>query len=202
MTITNGYCTLNELKGRIGSGASNASNDEMLEHCITAASRHIDRTCDRRFYLDDAASARLFVPTYHPVLMVDDIGSTTGLVVKTDDDLDGDGDTTIVAADYQSQPVNSLARGWPITMLRHASCWSVAREGWASIEVTARWGWPTVPADIKEACLVASSRLFAQRNAPSNVLGASIDGYPTQVLGDSAPSFWRLVSPYKRHAIA
>jgi hypothetical protein len=203
VTITNGYTDRDEVKARLGAPVASSINDDMLDHCVTAASRHIDSTCNRRFYLDAAVSARLFTPVAgHDVLIVDDIGTLTGLVVKTDDDLDGDGDTTLSASSYQAQPVNAIARGNPVTMLRYDGCWPVARAGWASIEVTAKWGWPSVPADIKEACLVAAVRLYQQRNAPGNVLGAAVDGFPTQVLGDQAPTFWRLVSPYRRHGLA
>lgn len=202
MTITNGYATLNDIKARLGSGMDRSAPDDMLEHCVEAASRYIDGVTGRRFYLDGSATARLYVPNHSPVVFVDDIGSTTGLVVKTDDDLDGDGDTTIAATDYQAGPVNALAEGRPLTKITYASCWTIIREGWASIEVTARWGWPAVPTDIKEACLVAAARLFAQRNAPTGILGGSLEGMPTQILGTDAPTFWRLVGPYRKPVLA
>ena len=202
MTITNGYALLTDIKARLGSGLDRSAPDEMLEHCVEAASRYIDGVTGRRFYLDGSASARLFVPNGSPMLFVDDIGATSGLVVKTDDDLDGDGDTTITATDYQLSPVNAIGQGRPATAIRYATCWPVARSGWASIEVTARWGWPAVPTDIKEACLIAAARLFAQRNAPTGILGASLEGMPTQVLGTDAPTFWRLVGPFRKPVLA
>lgn len=201
MAITNGYVTLTELKSRIGDRADRTTDETALEHVIEAASRHVDRVCNRRFYLDDAVSARLFEGG-HQVLFVDDIGSLTGLVVKTDDDLDGDGDTTITATDYQAQPPRALVEGRPVTMLRHATCWPVVRCGWATIEVTAKWGWPEVPVDIKEATLILANKLWTQRWSPGVVIGSSIDGMPEVLSGDDRKMFWTLVSPFRQIAIA
>ncbi|MGA1076569.1 MAG: phage head-tail connector protein, partial [Ilumatobacteraceae bacterium] len=55
MSITNGYCTLADLK-TILRIADNV-DDTMLEARITEASRVIDQHCDRRFYADTAATA-------------------------------------------------------------------------------------------------------------------------------------------------
>jgi len=82
MAITNGYCTLAELKSVMR--INDTVDDTMLEARITEASRVIDQHCDRRFYADANATARLYVPPVADLVMVDDISTTTGLVIKTD----------------------------------------------------------------------------------------------------------------------
>ena len=68
-------------------------NWQLLDDAINAASRQIDAFCGRYFYADGSASARKFFTDDLYRLKVDDISTTTGLVVKYDDDDDGnDGD--------------------------------------------------------------------------------------------------------------
>ena len=47
MAITNGYCTLAELKTYLG--LSGSGQDDNLENAVDSASREIDGICDRFF---------------------------------------------------------------------------------------------------------------------------------------------------------
>ena len=116
MPLTNSYITLAQLKAWLG--LSDTVDDTLLEIAANAASRQIDRYTNRRFYLDAAASARTFRATSGGVLWVDDIGSLTGLVVKTDLGDDGTYETTWASTDYETGPANAIALGQPITHLR------------------------------------------------------------------------------------
>jgi len=59
MAITNGYCTLSELKAYIGITDSN--DDNQLEDAVDSASRQIDSYCRRRFFVDGGASSRKYI---------------------------------------------------------------------------------------------------------------------------------------------
>lgn len=51
MTITNGYCTLKQVKDALKRPSSDGTTyDALLERCINNASRKIDKFCDRIFY--------------------------------------------------------------------------------------------------------------------------------------------------------
>lgn len=172
MTITNGLCTLAEFKS--AAGLSDTVDDVKLEPIIEAASRLIERHCGRRFYADTTATARVFAPLHNGLAIVDDFHTTADLVIKTDPDLTGSFGTTWAVADYQLEPLNGLRRGvsWPYDGIRAIGAYlfptSLQR---ATVQVTAKWGWATVPTDVKVAALIQSEALFKAYDAPLGVAG-------------------------------
>ena len=50
MAITNGYCTLNELKASLRIPVSDTVYDALLELAVESASRDIDQATERIFY--------------------------------------------------------------------------------------------------------------------------------------------------------
>lgn len=116
MTITNGYVTLAGLKNYLG--ISDTVEDALLSQIIEAASRSIDRIANRRFYLDAATSPRTYRPVGNLRVIVDDIGTTTGIQLKTDPNATGVYQTTFTLnVDYIVEPTNSLVQGKPVTFL-------------------------------------------------------------------------------------
>jgi hypothetical protein len=174
MTITNGYVTLNGLKGYLG--ISDSVEDALLEQIIEAASRSIDRIANRRFYIDDAVSPRTYRPIGNLRVIVDDIGTTAGLILKTDPDANGVYQTTFTLnSDYIAEPTNSLVQGKPVTFLTIVgpTALSLPVNYWPQVQVTARWGWPTVPHDIEQACYILSADLYKRKDSVGGVLGLS-----------------------------
>jgi len=176
VTITNGYVTLNELKGYLDIPTADATEDTLLEQIVEAASRSIDRIAGRRFYLDSVASARYYRTNDPYSLLVDDIGSTTDLAVALDTSGGGTYPTAAVYnTDFIVEPLNALVQGRPVTLLTMVGAylfpypWNF-RPG---IRVTAKWGWPTVPDDIVEACLILSADLYKRKSSVGGVLGLS-----------------------------
>jgi hypothetical protein len=200
MAITNGYCTLSELK----SAARIADNvdDALLERAVEAASRRIDGECSRRFYVDTATSARTYAANRNAFLFVDDISTTTGLVVKVDDQMSGSFSTTLtVNVDYQTEPSNAVTQGEPITLLRALDTgFPVAENGRTLIEVTAKWGWPSVPHAIREATVLLASRQFKRLDSPLGVAGFGDLG--AIVVRRIDPDVAAMVAPYKTFVVA
>jgi hypothetical protein len=200
MAITNGYCTLSDLK----SAARIADNvdDALLERAVEAASRRIDGECSRRFYVDGAVSARTYAANRNAFLFVDDISTTTGLVVKVDDQMSGSFSTTLtVGVDYQTEPSNAVAQGEPITLLRALDVvFPVAENGRTLIEVTAKWGWPSVPHAIREATVLLASRQFKRLDSPLGVAGFGDLG--AIVVRRIDPDVAAMVAPYKTFVVA
>jgi len=200
MAITNGYCTLSELK----SAARIADNvdDALLERAVEAASRRIDGECSRRFYVDGAVSARTYAANRNAFLFVDDISTTTGLIVKVDDQMSGSFSTTLtVGVDYQTEPSNAVTQGEPITLLRALDVvFPVAENGRTLIEVTAKWGWPSVPHAIREATVLLASRQFKRLDSPLGVAGFGDLG--AIVVRRIDPDVAAMVAPYKTFVVA
>jgi hypothetical protein len=178
MAITNGYATLTQIKGYM-SISDNTDND-LLEDLIESASRSIDRIANRRFYLDAVASARLYRAYSDIFVYIDDLGTTTDLVVKTDSNGNGSyAKTLTLNQDYILDPLTapSLSRPYTqLTMVSNTETWPIfpgltqngLRPG---VQVTARWGWPSVPDDINMACLILTADLYKRKDAPGGILG-------------------------------
>jgi hypothetical protein len=191
--MANEYATLAELKAM--RKITDATSDTALQSALTRASRAIDTKTSRRFYLDGSATAR----TYNPygrttsdargqILLVDDIGSTTGLVVETGTTSGG---WTAVTT-YETHPDNAITLGRPITGILLAS--GVWPYGSARVRVTARWGWPAVPDEIVQATLILANRLYLRKDSPEGIAGSSDWGAIRLSRWD--PDVEALVGPY------
>jgi len=174
MAITNGYATLAELKAYLK--IDDSMEDTLLENIVEAASRSIDRIANRRFYLDSSASARYYRPADLLRVFTDDFGSTSGLVVKTDPNDAGVYATTLTLnTDYIVEPVNAAAKGrpWNYITIVSGESYSLPVNYRPQVEVTARWGWPSVPDDINQATLILSADLYKRKDSIGGVLGLS-----------------------------
>jgi hypothetical protein len=199
MTITNGYCTLDQLKAVLR--VTDTVDDVLFESRIEEASRVIDDYCNRRFYADTTATARIFVASESTTVVVDDISSTTGLVVKTDSAGDATYAKTLTAADYQAEPLNAVSRGVPITMIRTtASGYLPTAMAPAGVQVTAKWGWPAVPEPVQSACIILSGRLVKRGDSLLGVAGFGDLGAITVRSID--PDVQRMLAPYRVLVVA
>ncbi|MFI0932917.1 phage gp6-like head-tail connector protein [Streptomyces sp. NPDC021019] len=189
--MAEGYGTRAALKERLDLPVSDTSRDSALDSALAAASRSIDRATGRRFDLTAEPVTRTYNPRGRVVdrpdgelLLVNDIGSTTGLVVET-----GSGSTV---TGFETSPDNALADDLPITgLLLLRTSWGT---GTSRIRVTARFGWPSVPDDVAEAALIQAARLYRRRNSPEGVTGSAEWGVVR--LSRRDPDVWNLIEPY------
>lgn len=153
-----------------------------LDGALEAASRGIDGYCARRFWLDPTATIRVFKASdlYELDLGAHEIGAATPITVKTDDGT-GTFATTLAASAYLLEPVNAPFEptgAAPYTMIRRLSgSWPKAYSGSGRqdrVQVTARYGWPTIPAPVREACLALTVNGLEN---PTGVRAEAIDGY-------------------------
>lgn len=205
MAITNGYVAINVVKSamRITDDDDNAG----LELAIESASRLIDNHCDRQFYQDGSATARVFVARSPHLVHVDDISTTVGLVVKTDTSGDGTFDTTWTSSDYQLEPLNGRREGvaWPYDALRAVGSYDFPVYGTnnnseALVQVTAQWGWASVPTAVKQACVIQAVSLFKAKDAPLGVAGFGDLG-GVRVSSYLHPQAKMLLAPYRRKSV-
>lgn len=200
MAITNGYCTLTEVKAALR--ITDNIDDTLLENAVEAASRRIDGECSRRFYIDATTSARTYAANRSAFVFVDDIATTTGLVVKVDDTFSGAYSTTLtVGTDYQNEPLNAAAQNEPITLLRALNVgFPVENNGRALIQVTAKWGWPVIPDAIREATVLLAARQFKRLDSPLGVAGFGDLG--AIVVRRIDPDVAAMVAPFKTFVVA
>jgi hypothetical protein len=171
--VANEYADLATLKAHLNIESSDTTRDTLLNQALASASRGIDRDTGRRFFLDAAGVARTFNPSGKTVcdaagerLLVNDIGSVTGLVVET-----GSAGSFTAVTDYETAPDNALVDSRPITaLLRTSGTWG---SGTARVRVTARWGWPSVPDEVVQATLIQAARLYRRKDSPEGVTGSA-----------------------------
>lgn len=165
------YVTLASVRAALGE--QNQDRDDLISDAIDEAEAMIDNECGRTFDLAAAAVARVFAPVGRRVeiddgelLLVDDIGSASGLVVET-----GRGTTWSATTDYELWPTTALATGRAATaLLRPFGTWPIAAD---RVRVTARWGWPAVPAPIRGAARLQATRLYRRKDSPEGVVGTA-----------------------------
>ena len=199
MTIINGYCTLADLKSvlRIVDNV----DDVALEARIDEASRSIDDYCDRRFYKDANATARIYHAPSGDYVLTDDIATASGLVVKIDSGKDGSYATTLTANQYQLEPLNAVSRGVSINRIMAIPAGTFPTMGMpAPIQITAVWGWPSVPTPVKSACILMAGRLLKRGDSLLGVAGFGDLGAISVRAID--PDVQRMLAPYKTATLA
>lgn len=166
------YCPLYAFKVALGIDPDDTSRDDELVEKLDVASRGIEQHTNRpQFWLDRVPSIRIYrvrdrvtCDGDDHILEVDDIGSVVGLVVETGSSAAG----WTALTDFDTGPDNALARRRPIESLRRCSSW-----GRHQVRVTARWGWPAIPAAVRQAAQLQASRLNKRKDSPEGFVGST-----------------------------
>lgn len=212
MAITNGYATLDELKTFLQITAS--THDSVLERSIEAASRLVDDYCEQRFWVDGSPVVRIYEAVNPNYLDVHNFTTTTGLVVKTDDNHDGVYETTwTINTDFRVEPLNAAADGKPFSRLTaigskrfpvtYSPSYGVSYSQWnpplyGKVEVTAKGGWATVPVLIKEATLLQASRLYKRKDSPFGISGSPEMQGELRLLNKLDPDVQLTLKPFRK----
>lgn len=205
MAITNGYATLAQFQAYANMSTITADETTTIEKAIEAASRTIDRIADRRFYMDTNATARLYRTIDFYTLPVDDIATTSGLVVALDATGNGNyTDTLTLNTDYVLDPVTAPQKGRPYTSITMVGTETfplpISRR--PQVQVTARFGWylGVPPDDVVEACLILSADYVKRASSVGGVLGLSeLGAIRMSPLGRDISA---IVRAYRREVVA
>jgi hypothetical protein len=191
------YATPTEFVDRFPAAVAQSSVVQQM--VLEDATAWIDDTCSRTFSLEDEATSRDLVATDWYVLDLGryEIGNATVTVAV--DDGTGAFATTLDGSDLILEPVNALTEGRPYTTIRSLSgSWPVpatptSRQ--ARVRITARFGWPAVPATVREACLVLANDSIEN---PGAVRSEAIDGYSVTYSQSAYRSAMARLGPYRR----
>lgn len=187
------YVTSAEVKAALGI-ADNA-DDAAITLAVDAASSMLEEHCGRRFDKDATTSARRYsVPAGTVTLRLDDIDPTGPAPVLT-----------VPAGSTAPGPVafgpdNAAADGRPWTFLHLVDASGVPTEaritGTKVLTVEARYGWPAVPAEVRQAALVQALRLVNRRHSPYGIAGSPEAGSELRLLDRLDPDVALLVRPF------
>jgi hypothetical protein len=171
MAITNGYATLAQVKSALR--ITDNVDDTLLEQAIESASRRIDGYCGRWFY-KTASTAILVYPFDYYNVPVQDIANTSITVAVS---TQGNGvydQTWTQGVDYQLEPLNASLNSKPynnIMAIGGKTFPIQLQPNTPYVQVTAQWGWQSVPIDVTQACVLLSIRQFARLNAALGIVG-------------------------------
>lgn len=174
MAVVNGYITEAQLREQLGD-AGTVLTSALLQRAINATSRAVDHFTGRRFWKDSVATARTFRCRDLKVMWVNDIATTTGLIVQTDDNLDDTWSTTwTLGTDFDLEPENADTEGPAYAW------WRIVAKGTRTfpvspfrrtLKVTSVAGWSAIPDDVEQASIIKASSLFQRKDAPFGVAG-------------------------------
>ncbi len=173
MAIVNGYCTLAEVKSALR--LTDSDDDTLIERAIESASRRIDGYCGRWFYKTAATPVAVYPQNLYLTQFPNDVSSTNNLVIKIDTDADGTYATTLtLGTDYILLPTNAPLRSFPYLQAEMVGAQTFplyVTLSFRTVQITAEWGWASVPSDVNQACVLLAMRQFARLNAALGVVG-------------------------------
>lgn len=202
MTITNGYCTFEQLNGWLSGQIPSGQSGE-AETAITAASRWIDQYCGRHFFQATAATRTFRPDSGYGVTLGCDLVSVTTL--KTDAGGDGTFETTWSASDYQ---LLTSADGWNVSQTGETRPYRLieaigsltfpvrcsARRD--TVQIVGTFGWSAVPEPVKQACLIEAAGILNRKQSVGGVAGISDFGV-VRVGSQTDPHVAALLAPYR-----
>lgn len=194
ISVSNGYTTAADLASYMTVSAVTYADD--LAAAINTASRQIDGWTARRFYADATATARVYWAKDTRVLLIEDCHQIASVALSSHDD--GTYDYSYAAGTYSAEPLNGVAdgvSGLPVWRLRFATDVLPTQTKLPPIQVTAKWGWATVPEPVRQACLIMAGEIFKLREAPFGVAGFGEMGAVR--IGRMSPQATALLRPYR-----
>ena len=203
MAITNGYATRNQIKAALRIGTADTIDDDLIDNCAGAASRLIDGYCNRQFWSVGSATTRVYMAENEFYCHIDDIAGTA-ITLKTSGATDGVFDVTWSTTDYQLEPLNGRLDGlqWSYDKIRAVGDYLFPTVNGnygeqALVQVTAVFGWPSVPEPVTQATIIQASRIFKRYDSPLGVAGFGDLG-AIRVSRFLDPDMAQLVEPYRR----
>ncbi|HEV8653113.1 MAG TPA: hypothetical protein VG276_27905 [Actinomycetes bacterium] len=195
------YCTIGQILEQAGADADNLP-EPLLRRAVQATSRAIDRATGRRFWPDLTPTIRLYRPRSHTSVITHDIATTTGLAVATDEAGNGTYSTIWAPSDYQLEPLDAAADGEPWWLIRAVGDrrFPVRDRRRATLQVTARFGWLTIPDDVNQAAILKATKLFKRRESPDGFASGMGEYGPVRISRYEDPDAWLLLGNVMRYS--
>ena len=178
------YLTLAEAKAYLR--VADTVDDAEIAGWITAASRAIDRRCNRQFGLLAAPATRTYRrPAVYDATLgmwtvnIDDVMSTVGMTVNG---------VAFAAAGAVLLPDNAPLDGRPWTRIGFTYAPNQSSPGYAAATVMAApWGWTAVPVQVPQACKLQIARWNVRRDSPYGIAGSPDQGSEMRLLSRLDP---------------
>ena len=191
------YATLAEFKSSVG--ITDSTDDTPLQSCLDAADQLINNYVDTKVgFAVTASQTRYYTAQRFDFVLTDPIVTVTTLAT----DINGDGTFSQVwsANDYVLAPRNAALDSRPYTEI-DTSPYSGAEynfgTGYLEVKVVGTFGWPSVPAAVKQAALIQAGAIWSSRTAPFGVIGSQDLGGVLRMAAALHPEARILLEPYR-----
>lgn len=143
------------------------TDDSAIQIAIDTAEEVINQHCGRQFVIASAATSRVFAPTNDRVsaLEIDDCTTVTTVV---------DNGGAVAASAYQLEPLNgrnAAGDNVPYTTIRLIGGYWTTNNGAATVNITATWGWASLPDRYYQAVKILAADILDQRDIRNGVIG-------------------------------
>jgi len=191
------YATLAEFKAAVG--ITDSTDDTALQSVLDATDTLIDLYCDRKTGFGTASETRYYTAEDWEYVLTDDLVSVTTL--QTDDDANGTYETTWTAGtDYVLAPVNAALDGFPYTEIDTSVTWprNFPKDVYLGVKVVGVFGFPSVPAAVKQAEIIQAGAVWNSRTAPFGVIGSADLGGILRMSRALHPEAALILEPYRK----
>jgi hypothetical protein len=165
MALGDPYISREDLKTALG--ITDSAEDTIVDRAVAGATAAINNKSGYTTFWNTATAVLRSVDTdnrlvpkraitpYFKLILPDGIASATGLLVS--------GYSTA-----KLLPSDSIAKGEPATSIKLP--WGSMPD---TIDITAIWGWPTLPDDIIMAAQMQAQRYYKRRGSPEGIAGSA-----------------------------
>jgi hypothetical protein len=191
------YATLSEFKAAVG--ITDTTDDSALQSVLDATDTLIDLYCDRKTGFGTATETRYYTAEDWEYVLTDDLVSVTTL--QTDDDANGTYETTwTVGTDYVLAPRNAALDGFPYTEIDTSVTWprNFPKDVYLGVKVVGVFGFPAVPAAVKQAEIIQAGAVWNSRTAPFGVIGSADLGGILRMSRALHPEAALILEPYRK----
>jgi hypothetical protein len=196
------YASLSEFKAAVG--ITDSTDDTALQSVLDATDTLIDLYCDRKTGFGTASETRFYTAEDYEYVLTDDLVSVTTL--QTDDDANGTYETTWTSGtDYVLAPRNAALDGFPYTEIDTSVTWprNFPKDVYLGVKVVGVFGFPSVPAAVKQAEIIQAGAVWNSRTAPFGVIGSADLGGILRMSRALHPEAALILEPYrKRNGLA
>jgi hypothetical protein len=204
----NVYTTMAEMKGSMGLDQTDTLDDEDILDGILSASRWIDGYTERHFFR--MTDTRTVVPNDRYCL---ELGSFMDLLsvisLKTDENADGNFETTWAASDYQlltedgTPNINAAPEPKPYTEIKAIGrlfplVYNLPQRRTNLVQIEGVWGWPMIPDAVRRAARLLAVEHFKLKDAPFGASGIADLGI---VRIRQNPKARELLQPYRKTSV-
>ena len=191
------YATLAEFKAAVG--ITDSTDDGALQSVLDATDTLIDLYCDRKTGFGTATETRYYTAEDYEYVLTDDLVSVTTL--QTDDDANGTYETTWTSGtDYVLAPRNAALDGFPYTEIDTSVTWprNFPKDVYLGVKVVGVFGFPSVPAAVKQAEIIQAGAVWNSRTAPFGVIGSADLGGILRMSRALHPEAALILEPYRK----